>query len=748
MAGATQARATTMRRWFPAWALCLLLAACGGGGGGGGIGGGSGTLPSSLVVTAPTSQQALGATVSFSANAADPGLDYLWDFGDGNTSTAVAPTHVYTRAGVFTVRLTLGNGSGSISATNSVAVADFAIVAGKSCNRGGNNGWCWQRPLPQGNFILDYAFVDDSHGWAVGQAGTVLATSDGGVTWNGQVSGTTLDIGQATFPSASAGWLVSEFGELLRTADGGASWRRVSYGRNDFVLALGASDADNAWVTTTLGAGFVTRDGGLSWRQVPQAPGDTFRFAFASATDVWSLPPFFDPQPSLAHSLDGGATWTTVTLPPIATGFAGYSDDMLLVDPMHALVTGWESGFTDPADSSTFVSRRTLRLTADGGASWQTVQPPANASSFTWRLADATTVIAVSSTGVLRTQDNGASWQPVSLPLGINGLSGFRAFTAQRFVLADFNSRTWLSIDGGASWNQRNAGGVAQATINSVWFFDSREGVAIADDGSSVRTTDGGNTWAAAVSDTVGWYRMQFLGDGSAGWLISLRGTIARTTDKGHSWTTSPGPGSASLNGVTDFHFIDAMRGWALTPFNFSGQGTVFTTVDGGATWQGVASTGSSQGFFAIRFADAQHGVVVGPSGVAMVSSDSGATWSPRPTSVFGQLFSVTFADATTAVAVGEAGVMIRSTDAGQSWQPIPSPTTRNLNDVRFVSPLVGHAVGDNGTLIATRDGGVTWSVVPTGAKAGLGAVFFRDEQTGWITGTNGSILATATGGH
>ena len=744
MAGATQARAMTMRRWFPAWTLSLLLAACGGGGGGGGFGS-SGSLPATLVVSAPTTQQALGATVPFSANAANPTLSYLWDFGDGSTSTEVAPTHVYARAGVFAVRLTLGDGTGSIVASSSVAVADFAIVAGKSCNRGGNNGWCWQRPLPQGNFILDYAFVDDSRGWAVGQGGSVLATADGGVTWNAQLSGTTLDLSQAVFPSATAGWLTSEFGELLRTADGGASWRRVSYGRNDYVLALGASDADTAWVTTTLGAGFVTRDGGLSWRQVQQAPGDTFRFAFASAADVWSLPYFYDPQPGLGHSLDGGTTWTTVMLPPIADGFSGYSEDLLFVDPAHALVIGFESGF-DPADPTVFVTRRTLRLTADGGASWQAVLPPSNGNTFTFRLADPTTVIAVAGNTVQRTQDNGATWQAVPLPLGVNALSGFRPFSAQRYVLADAFGQAWLSTDGGASWNPRSAGGVAQATLNSIWFFDSREGMAIADDGSSVRSSDGGKTWAAAESDTYSWYRLQFLGDGSVGWLISQRGTIARSVDRGRTWTMPPSATSASLSGVTDFHFVDALHGWAVAPYG-SGVGTVFSSVDGGLNWQAVASTRSTQGFYAIRFADAAHGVTVGPSGVAMITADGGTTWAPRSTGAFGQLFSVAFADASTAVAVGEGGVIVRSADAGQTWQPVASPTTRTLNSVRFVSARTGHAVGNEGTLLLTRDGGATWSVVPTGAKAGLGAVFFLEEQTGWISGSNGSILATATGG-
>ena len=112
--------------------------------------------------------------------------------------------------------------------------------------------------------------------------------------------------------------------------------------------------------------------------------------------------------------------------------------------------------------------RRRRRLVAGGAAADQRRQ-------FTFRLADPTTVMAVSDTAVLRTQDNGATWQAVPLPLGVQVLTGFRAFSAQRFVLADEFSQTWLSTDGGASWQRRNAGGVAQATLNSIWFFDSRE---------------------------------------------------------------------------------------------------------------------------------------------------------------------------------------------------------------------------------------------------------------------------------
>jgi hypothetical protein len=52
---------------------------------------------------------------------------------------------------------------------------------------------------------------------------------------------------------------------------------------------------------------------------VPQAPGDTFRFAFASATDVWSLPPFFDAAAvarAFARRRRTGRRWRCRRSPP------------------------------------------------------------------------------------------------------------------------------------------------------------------------------------------------------------------------------------------------------------------------------------------------------------------------------------------------------------------------------------------------------------------------------------------------
>jgi len=54
---------------------------------------------------------------------------WLWDFGDGNTSTAQNPTHTYAAAGTYTVCLTASNACGSDSTCSSVTVSCAAPVA-------------------------------------------------------------------------------------------------------------------------------------------------------------------------------------------------------------------------------------------------------------------------------------------------------------------------------------------------------------------------------------------------------------------------------------------------------------------------------------------------------------------------------------------------------------------------------------------------------------------------------------------
>lgn len=48
------------------------------------------------------------------------------------------------------------------------------------CEMNAQSGWFWQNPLPTGNSLNDVSFSDPHHGFVVGDAGTILYTSDGG----------------------------------------------------------------------------------------------------------------------------------------------------------------------------------------------------------------------------------------------------------------------------------------------------------------------------------------------------------------------------------------------------------------------------------------------------------------------------------------------------------------------------------------------------------------------------------------
>ena len=59
-------------------------------------------------------------TVRFSDLSGGPVANWLWDFGDGETSTSANPSHTYRRGGVYTVSLTVDNGSGTADAYTAV----------------------------------------------------------------------------------------------------------------------------------------------------------------------------------------------------------------------------------------------------------------------------------------------------------------------------------------------------------------------------------------------------------------------------------------------------------------------------------------------------------------------------------------------------------------------------------------------------------------------------------------------------
>lgn len=730
--------------WTAAVMLTAALTACGGGGGDAAPPAPPPPtpLPTTLQLQTPVVNSALGVAHAFGSNAADPSrkLSYRWDFGDGTVSTEATPTHSYTRAGHYTVKLTLTNETGAtVTSEQQVSIADLALVAGKVCS---GPGWCWQRPLPIGDTVLDHVFVDGQRGWAVGENGSLLSTTDGGATWTVRHSGTDLTLSKVVFADANHGWVVGSSGHLLRTTDGGTTWTLGTLGRGDGVYSIKAHGPQQLSVNGPGGYAYST-DGGVTWqRPTPNYYG--YWIANGALNDFWET----TGGPLLRHSTDGGVTWQDVKVLDIEPGLNRYFQSVHFVNATHGWVRfedwGWDLA------TQTYISRKQLLRTTDAGVNWQPYADPWEGAWYSGnppQFLDAKVGYAVGPYSVRRTTDGGDTWTDLVLPVNA-GMQSARVYTAEAIAVVDYAGRRLFSGDGGATWAVRNTiGAPTGASVRGVWFFDSRSGVALGDDGKTVRTTDGGQTWVAGPpSPAWGGRALQFLADGSIGWMLTGNGNVMQSTDRGFTWTQPGGSHFDTLSGALDFHFVDALRGWAVV-HSWYGHAIV-RTVDGGASWLPQGTGMGMSDLRAIRFVDANHGVAVGGPGVVWVTADGGATWQARPSGSDRGLAKLAIVDAQTLVAVGEGGQIVRSTDRGLTWTRAASPTATPLADVRFASATHGWAVGDAGTLLHTADGGLTWVVQATGTRVPLMSAFFLDEQTGWVTGGNGSILVTATGGR
>ena len=105
-----------------------------------------------------------------------------------------------------------------------VAFAAFTVFGAgiASAFEGTSGGWYWQNPLKQGNSLHDVA-VTPTRAIAVGDAGAVFTSTNGGAKWTRQRSGMRGKLQSVSFVSASTGWAVGN-GGVIKTTNGGVKW--------------------------------------------------------------------------------------------------------------------------------------------------------------------------------------------------------------------------------------------------------------------------------------------------------------------------------------------------------------------------------------------------------------------------------------------------------------------------------------------------------------------------------------------
>ena len=132
-----------------------------------------------------------------------------------------------------------------------------------------DNGRSWTQSLtPTRVLLTGVSFPDAQHGWAVGHDGVIIATGDGGQTWQRQDDGKGFDtvLLDVLFLDATRGFAVGAYGKFLATIDGGKHWIAGKPASDEVHYNRITAAADGyLYLAGESGTLLASKDGGINW---------------------------------------------------------------------------------------------------------------------------------------------------------------------------------------------------------------------------------------------------------------------------------------------------------------------------------------------------------------------------------------------------------------------------------------------------------------------------------------------------
>jgi photosystem II stability/assembly factor-like uncharacterized protein len=131
----------------------------------------------------------------------------------------------------------------------------WLVGEGGVCLTTHDGGLTWQTPaspLPNDvrqNFDFHAVAARDNQVWVAGSPGTkIVHSTDGGNTWQTRPTPTTAPLRAVTFVDDHHGWAVGELGTILASRDGGGTWQvQRAGGKRAAVLVIASSSQDIPW---------------------------------------------------------------------------------------------------------------------------------------------------------------------------------------------------------------------------------------------------------------------------------------------------------------------------------------------------------------------------------------------------------------------------------------------------------------------------------------------------------------------
>lgn len=276
----------------------------------------------------------------------------------------------------------------------------------------------WIKVFDDSSEFYEIDFANDNVGYVVGLHGKIFGTTDGGVNWTAQNSGSNLHLYDVCALGAGTAVVVGQNGTILKSIDGGATWDPKTSGTNSSLNEVVFFDSNLGLAVEFPDYLLRTIDGGETWTRLVGPAATMVGIQVVNSTVAY----LYGCNGELFKTIDGGVTWNAFH-PSVSTT---------------TCLTG--SYFLDINTGYTVYDQEVF-ATNDGGLTW-TGRNAASLPAFPFfklHFFNELEGIGLSSqinSPVYHTSDGGMSWIPNSLPVNLHSGGGGLSFPSNKIGFA------------------------------------------------------------------------------------------------------------------------------------------------------------------------------------------------------------------------------------------------------------------------------------------------------------------------
>lgn len=214
------------------------------------------------------------------------------------------------------------------------------------------NSWDYNRIAE--NSLNSLSMISDNEGWIAGSEGFLYKTTDGGVSWDKNISHRAInllygDFYEVNFVDGNTGWAFDSHSNIIKTTNGGKKWLPQNIILPDDVSITNSyfENYNTGFFVGTKGTIYKTTNGGVNWFSINFSDKNFNSIEMVNSLTGWVC----GEKGTLIKTTNSGKIWEQVTLPYPNTDLKRVK----FLDENNGMVVG--------------SSGKTYR-TSDGGATW------------------------------------------------------------------------------------------------------------------------------------------------------------------------------------------------------------------------------------------------------------------------------------------------------------------------------------------------------------------------------------------